>query len=204
MSDSIPSSTPPGKSSVRTSSSTARRKRQKQSSAENTPKSTTVYYKSLGYPRLLIARGVQQSFQKPTEYRTMIAQLEDRPANWQDLPSRTLNSFNVILQIDGNEGSIQKGIVPILMNYAGLMLNAETLVIMDIPFSKQCQLPVHAPLHESLKNISAPYPNVSVGLRRSQFTDCKQAIFKICQFSLNSVQIQFRFSSDSVQIQFRF
>ncbi|KAJ5941900.1 hypothetical protein N7516_002068 [Penicillium verrucosum] len=84
---------------------------------------------------------IPQSFQKPTEYRTMIAQLEDRPANWQDLPSRTLNSFNVILQIDGNEGSIQKGIVPILMNYAGLMLNAETLVIIDIPFSKSVSSP---------------------------------------------------------------
>jgi hypothetical protein len=40
---------------------------------------------------------------------------------------------------------------------------------MDISFSKQCQLPVQFALDENCKNIPAPYPDVSVSLRRSQF-----------------------------------
>lgn len=178
MPDSIPSSTPPAKRSVQTptSSPTSRRKRQKPSSVANTPTSTTVNYKSPDYVRELIARGVQQSNGKPTEYHMMVAQLEDRPANWEDLPSRTLDSFDVIIRSAGNEGSIQGGIIPPLMNYIGLILSPETLAVMDIPFSKQCQLPIQFPLDENSKSIPAPYPDISVGLRRSQFLDYEPAL----------------------------
>ncbi|KAJ5926783.1 hypothetical protein N7516_008556 [Penicillium verrucosum] len=168
MSDPIPSSTPPAKRSVRTpaSSPASRRKRQKLSWVENTPTATTVNYKSPDYVRELMARGVYQSDGKPTEYHMMVAQLEKRPAHWQDLPSRTLDSFDVIIQSIGNKGSIQGGIVPLLMDYIGLLLNPETLAVMDIPF-EQCQLPIQF----DCKNIPAPYPDVSVGLHRSQFMD---------------------------------
>ncbi|KAJ5962789.1 hypothetical protein N7501_007730 [Penicillium viridicatum] len=185
MSDSIPTSTPPAKRPVRTptSSPTSRRKRQKASSLENTPTSTTVNYKSPDYVRELLARGVQQATGKPAEYEMMVARLEKRPPNWQDLPNTTLDSFDVIIRSAGNEGSIQGGIVPLLMDYIGLLLDPETLAVMDIPFSKQCQLPVQFPLDENSKNIPAPYPDVSVGLRRSQFVDYEPALHHLNHIS---------------------
>ncbi|KAJ5499094.1 hypothetical protein N7453_008145 [Penicillium expansum] len=178
MSDSGPTSTLPAKRSVRTpaSSPTSRRKRQKLSRAENTPTSTTANNKSPDYIRELIARGVRKSNEKPTEYNMMVGQLESRPANWQDLPSRTLDSFNEIIGTIGNEGSIHGGIIPLLMDNIGLTLNPETLAVMDIPFTKQCQLPIQVPLHENSKSIPAPHPEISVGLRRSQFMRYEPAL----------------------------
>lgn len=97
-----------------------------------------------------------------TEYHMTVAQLENRSANWQDLASRTLDHFNVIIGSAENEGSIQGGIISVLMDYIGLVLNPKTLAVMEIPFNKQCQLPVQILLDENSKSIMVCFDIIGI------------------------------------------
>ncbi|KAJ5566527.1 hypothetical protein N7535_008165 [Penicillium sp. DV-2018c] len=171
--------TPTAKRSVESPrSSKHQNKRQKQYSDQGSPPSTDTAYKASNYAREMLARGVQVSDETPTNYTDMLSHLESRPINWLDLPGRTLDSFDTILRRAGNEGSIQSGIVPLLMDYMGLMLNPQTMVVVDMPFSKECKLPVQNP-RDNVKRVPAPYPDVSVGLRRSLFKGHGPALYNL-------------------------
>jgi hypothetical protein len=132
---------------------------------------TTVIYKDSNFTTELEARGVFESEEPPSELDIILNMLKRKSPGLQNLNDEVTETFNQCLTVPGSEPTIQAVIVPNLVHIYGIIRHKTTHAAFQTQFAGECVLPLLHGADDDTSKVAPPWPDLTVGLRRSFFRD---------------------------------
>jgi hypothetical protein len=132
---------------------------------------TTVTYKDNNFTIELEVRGVFESEEPPSELDSILKMLKRKSHGLQNLNDKATETFKQCLIVPGNEPTIEAVIVPNLVQIYDIIQHKTTHTAFRAQFAGECVLSLLHDADDDTSKIAPPWPDLTVGLRRSLFQD---------------------------------
>lgn len=116
--------------------------------ARSNPSVPSITYTSRTYEEELEARGIRESDESLEELDDFLKRLQAKRDDSEPLTTEETEAFGNILQVPGNEPTIQALIVPTLLNLVALVRSPLTVVDVGAQSVTDCSIPLHRDMRD--------------------------------------------------------
>lgn len=132
----------------------------------------SIAYKDGGFVTELEVRGVvMTNSERPSDWEKITKMIQKPSKGLRSLDKEAIETLNECLAMPSNEATIQAVVVGILLDIHQIFRSQLTYAIFQGQFSSESILPTLPGTKEGSLKLAPPWPDLTIGLRRSHFQD---------------------------------